>query len=398
MLINLLSVFWFLSLCLGQFSALFGSVLGKFYLFDLVGVCFLVFGFFYLLASKKRSFAVPKEYFPMFGFMFIGFVSLIFGFGKFSASELAYSSFYLFRFVVYFFSGILIYNLLKQDVLSEKFLVRLVALSAVLLAVAGFLQLIFLPDFTVLDSSFGWDPHKNRLASTFFDPNFLGAYFVLCLNFFLGFRAHLKKFFVPLVLLCILCTLLTFSRSTWLMLAISIFVWGLFKYRIVLALSFILAFCTYFAVPRIQTRISGITDPADSAHFRLISWKNTLNIAKDHLILGIGYNTFRFVQKDYGYFGVDLGGHSGGGSDSSLLLVLATTGMLGFLSFIAFFINLILKSLKDVRVSRNLFLIASFSGLLVESFFINSLFYPQVLFLWGVFVALFLFNRVCKSP
>ena len=397
MLVNLLLILWFLSLCLGQFSALFVSAFGKFYLFDLVGICFVVFGFFYILISKKRSFFVPKVYFPMFGFIFVGFVSLIFGLGKFSTFELAHSSFYLFRFAIYFLGGILIYNLLNQNILSEKYLVYLAIFSFLLLAVAGFLQLIFLPDFTVLDSSLGWDPHKNRLASTFFDPNFLGAYFTLCFNLFLGFRSYSKKLFVPLVSLCVLCILLTFSRSAWLMLAVSIFVWGLFKYRAILIFSFVLAFCTYFAVPRIQTRISGITDPSDSASFRLISWKNTLNIAKDHLILGTGYNTFRFAQKDYGYFGVDWGGHSGGGSDSSLFLVLATTGILGFLPFTTFFANLTRKALKDIKLSQNLFLVASFSGLLLESFFVNSLFYPQILFFWGISVALFLSNRAYKS-
>ena len=397
MLSKLFLGFWFLSLCLGQFSALSTSTFGKFYLFDIVGVLFVVHGIFSLLISKKRSFFIPKDYFPIFGFMFVGFVSLVFGLGKFSTFELANSFFYLFRFIVYFLGGVLVYNFLRQDLLSEKFLVCLVASSFVFLAISGFLQLIFLPDFTVLDSSLGWDPHKNRLASTFFDPNFLGAYFVLCFNFFLGFRTGLKKFFVPLVLSCVFCILLTFSRSAWLMLAMSVFVWGLFKYRAVLILSLVLAFCTYFAVPRIQTRISGITDPADSAHFRLISWKNTLNIAKDHLVLGTGYNTFRFVQRDYGYFGVGWGGHSGGGSDSSLLLVLATTGVLGSLFFLSFFGNLVFKSLVGIKSDLSLLLLSCLAGLTVESFFINSLFYPQILFFLGIIVAVFLFNRSCKS-
>ncbi|MBD3366235.1 hypothetical protein GF360_02705 [candidate division WWE3 bacterium] len=391
MLPKILFSLWFLSLNLGQFSALSKGTFGGIYLFDLFAVLWVFGGFLYFFMVKRLKFYVPKIFFPLLGFIFIAFVSLLAVLGKFSQLELLVSGFYLFRFIIYVLGGLLVYNFLHSGQFSEEFLFKLVAFSAVFISLAGFIQLVVLPDFTKLDSSLGWDPHKNRLASTFFDPNFVGAYLVLCFNILVSGKRFYKKFYVPLVLLTVFSIFLTFSRSAWLMLAISIFVWGVFRYRFLLFLAGVLAFSAYFAVPRVQTRISGITDPADSAHFRLISWQNTFEIASDNLFLGTGFNTFRFVQKDYGYFGVDWGGHSGGGSDSSLLLVLATTGVFGFLAFFGFWVVSGISGLQSIKSNPySLVLLASLSSLLVESFFINSLFYPQILLFWLLIIVLYL--------
>lgn len=398
MLFKLVFFLWFLALNFGQFSALSKSTFGGIYLFDILAVVWVFIGLSYLLIKKKSSLFIPKDYFFLFAFIFIAFVSLVFSFSRFSFVEMAHSSFYLFRFVIYLAGGILFYNFIREEIFSMDFLYLLVGFSVVFVSLAGLIQLVVLPDFTVLDSSLGWDPHKNRLASTFFDPNFVGAYLVLCFSVLLAGMKYFGKFFVPLVLISLLSILLTFSRSAWLMLAISVFIWGLLKYRFLLFLGFFLAFSAYFAVPRIQTRISGVTDPSDSAHFRLISWKNTWEIASDNLLLGTGFNTFRFVQKDFGFLGVDWGGHAGGGSDSSLLLVLATTGVLGLVVFIGFFASLFFKSLASVSSGWSVAFLASITGLMAESFFINSLFYPQILFMWGLIVVGFLITFSCKKP
>ena len=140
-------------------------------------------------------------------------------------------------------------------------------------------------------------------------------------------------------------------------------------------LALLIAFSAYFAIPRIQTRVAGITDPADSAHFRLISWKNTSEISKDNLFLGVGYNAFKKAQVEYGFLTPDSQKeHSSTGSDSSLLLVLATTGVLGL------FIFLIALGYPLVS-SKSLFGVVMFIPLLLQSSFTNSLFFPQILFL-----------------
>lgn len=135
-------------------------------------------------------------------------------------------------------------------------------------------------------------------------------------------------------------------------------------------------------MPRIQTRIAGLTDPADSAHFRLISWQNTLKIISDRPLFGVGFNNMRAVKAKYGYLNPDtLENHSASGSDSSFLLVFATTGVIGFLIFIgAYYFALLDKP--------SLFFSAFIFALLLGSQFINSLFFPQIMFLWLVVYAL----------
>ncbi|MFH1694146.1 MAG: hypothetical protein ABH880_00035, partial [Patescibacteria group bacterium] len=68
------------------------------------------------------------------------------------------------------------------------------------------------------------------------------------------------------------------------------------------------------------------------------------------------------------------GGHSGAGSDSSLLFVLATTGVFGLAAYLAIF---------TLALQKNTCLLACLGALAVNSLFVNSLFYSAIMvFLW----------------
>lgn len=367
-------------LSLGQLVAFGRGEGGAFYLFDLFIFLFAIIGIIYFLIGRKK-FIFPKNSVFLLFFILIGTTSLLLHLTTLDSLEFGFSIFYLIRFVLYFIASLVVYNMHSSSLISMMEFKNSLYLSALLISVLGFLQLIILPDFTVLDPSLGWDPHKNRLASTFFDPNFTGGYLALILGLFLGdllvdreklsIKQVLFFFVIPLCAL-----LLTFSRSSWGMFATIVFVIGMFKNRKIIFIALVLAFLTYFAVPRVQTRITGTTDPADSAAFRLVSWSNAFEIIKDNVFLGVGFNTYRYAQKDYSFFEVgSLGGNSGSGADSSLMLVFATTGILGFLFFTAYFLSPILEF-------KSATLIAIFLGLFLHSQFVNSLFYPQILFLW----------------
>jgi O-antigen ligase len=154
-----------------------------------------------------------------------------------------------------------------------------------------------------------------------------------------------------------------------------------------LYISLIVAFCAYFAVPRVQTRISGATDPADSARYRIESWRNAWEVSKDNLLFGVGFNNFKQAQKDMGILTSDkLLSHSASGSDSSLLLILATTGIPGLVVYIAGLISGVFKKKK-----LDIFVFAITCGILIDSLFINSLFYPQIMFL---LFSIYSFSRI----
>ncbi len=383
-MLNVLYYALLFTLSLGQFSSLSRSADSNLYLFDGLSLVFGIFGVAYFLLKKK--FVLPKYSIIFLFFVISALLSLLVNFQNFSLREILISWFYWVRLAAYILDAIIVFNMINSEVLSREKVYSSLILSGLFISIAGFIQLVVLPDFTTLDPTLGWDPHKNRLASTFFDQNFTGAYLVMCLTLVLHrfFYKKLKAWEVIVALIITVALFLTFSRSAWLMFAVVIFVYSLFKNKYLLFAAIILAFLAYFAVPRVQTRISGITDPADSASLRLTSWKDTWSIARDSLAFGTGYNTFRYVQVKYGFLDPDtFNVHSGAGSDSSLLFVLATTGLLG----LAFYLLALLYPLLNSLLSRKqdwLLCVSFIGGLLLESLFINSLFYPQILFVFMV--------------
>lgn len=378
-------------LSLGQFTAIGKTGESNFYIFDILVLLFAVYGLVYFLLVKK-SFNLPRSSYLFLFFTLSALVSLVLALPNFESSQIVIATLYFVRWVAYLLSSLVVFNMVGKKILTLETLENAVIYSGLFLAVAGFIQIIILPDFTTLDPSLGWDPHKNRLASTFFDPNFVGAYFVICLTILLD-RLVSKKDFKPISFLTILIALfLTFSRSAWGMFGLVILVYGVFKSRLLLLVSLFIAFLAYFAVPRIQTRISGITDPSDSAAYRLISWNNTWKIVQDNPTFGVGFNTFRYVQKDYGFLDVDTFlTHSGAGSDSSILFVLATTGIFGLVFYLLGLIYPVIEAF--VKKSGWWLVVASLVlGFLLESQFINALFYPQIMFVF--LTTLFLVGNV----
>lgn len=364
-----------LSLPLGQFGRIPVGFEGvNFYIHDLIVPVLVFYWLIYSLAAK--SLKIPKFYFYVLAFIAIAFISLINGKRWTSDFEFLVSAFYFLRWVLYSLVFLVVAGITKDKKTVEKYIL----ISGLLLAIVGFVQLVILPDLSTLDRSLGWDPHKNRLVSSFFDPNFTGAYLVM------GFTLALALRRFSFVTIFSIGILLTFSRSTWLMTSIVIATYGLLKSRKLLLVSLLVAASAYYFVPRVQTRISGATDPADSAHFRIISWKNTWDIAKDNLLTGVGFNSFRYAQKRYGFF-TDFdnpsGGRAGAGSDSSILFVLATTGILGLVSYLLIYLKVLKDSLKD-----NILLTSLIPALLIESQFINSMFFPQIMILFWILVGL----------
>jgi O-antigen ligase len=381
---KVLSVLFYTSVAafaFGQFASIYNIGEGNIYIFDLVVSLFAFTGVVYFL-FVKRTFKIPGNLMLFIFFGALALLSLFIAAHNFSNEQVLVAFSYWLRWFSYLTAVFVLYNMLKSGFISRENIFKAFIISGVFIALVGFIQLIVLPDFTTLDPSLGWDPHKNRLASTFFDPNFAGAYLTLCLILlFEAIRGKKQRAFNILSFIIILTALfLTFSRSAWLMLAIVVFVYGIFKYRLLLVAALVIAFLAYFAVPRVQTRISGITDPADSAQLRLTSWQHTAKIAADNWAFGTGFNTYRYVQQSYGFLDADtVNIHSGAGSDSSLLFVLATTGIFGFIFYTLGFLFPVTGIIKG---KANLMLMSVIVSLLVESQFVNALFYPQIMFLW----------------
>lgn len=404
MRVTILFLYLFLfSLVLGQLGALgFSEGAATIYLSDLLLAALLVVWWLESLLVE-RSLKIDLSAWPIVAFSALSLLSLLLAVVRLSPEQTLFSSFYWWRWVLYALLFFVVADLRQKIPSLRENLPKILITSGVLLALAGFVQLLLVPDFGLIARDFGWDPHRNRLLATFFDPNFTGAYLALTLALLLpkflgGFAPPTAttvaggppaRLFLNVVGLAILLTalLLTFSRSAWLLFGVIVGMLGLLRWRWLLFLSLLLAFSAYFFVPRVQTRLSGVTDPADSAHFRLLSWQKTVEIARDYLWTGVGFNAFRYAQADYGFFDYrqPLGGHAGAGSDSSWLLVLATTGVFGFLAYLTLYFSLMWKAWRGRREVLGLSLLAVLIGLIFEANFINSLFFPPIMaWLWVV--------------
>ncbi len=370
----------------------------KIYIFDVASGVYGLVGLLLLLNSEKRI-LLPKYFIFMMLFTGIAFISLLLKAELLSTQQFANSGFYLVRLVIYYLVSFITFNIFGDDMTYRDRIIKIMLTSAAFVCLAGFIQLFLIPDFRVLPVEQGWDPHINRLASTFFDPNFAGGYIVLGLVLVFSMLSEIKDAkakvqVLGLASLFITSLIATFSRSSWLMFSFVVLLFGIFKTRKLLIVTLLLMFLTYYLVPRAQTRLSGVTDPSDSAALRITSWKNAMNIAQDNAFTGVGFNAYRYAQYEYGFFDYkdESGGNAGSGADSSLLLVLATTGIPGLVIFSLQYVVLVWHGVAGWLKNKNSYmssaLVISIVAILVHSQFVNSIFYPQFLLWMSILYAL----------
>lgn len=354
---------------------------------------------------------------PFILFIVMASLSLVQSLAFLAPAEVMGSSLYLIRFLQY---GLLFFITL-QTVRTPKqiqAIIKIMAVSALLLALAGFVQLSVYPDLAALEEQ-GYDPHINRLVSTWLDPNFVGGFLAYMVSILLGMMLHAPKLKSKMLLLTVMAVLgaalfFTFSRSAYLALAAGIIIISLLKSRKILIISLALFIIGLGVSPRAQERVAELAQsvtsltsssaetPDPTAKLRLQSWRQTLQLIQKRPLLGSGYNTLRAVNYQEGYI-KDKEIHSGSGSDSSLLTILATTGILGFIPFLLLYIlplKTAFRAWRDKKIPASfrgfsLGLMGGIAALLVHSVFVNSLLFPSIMiFFW---ISLGLLERIKKT-
>lgn len=369
-LVWFLTIGAFLSIVLGEFGQFpFGSTTSV-GLTDIL--LFLVLGFLAIWqVGIKREVRFDKLMGLLVGFWVVGLLSLAFS-GNWRGGV------YLLRFIAYSSSYYLGYSLIKSRVINIESLFKLIIWVGVLLVIGGFIQLVLLPDLNIL-SEFGYDPHKNRMTSSLLDPNFLGVIlnisFVGCLYLMTKYKSRIYWIWIVVLGMAVV---LTFSRSAYLMFGINILLLGILKFRkllvaVVLSLVILMVF-----VSRFSERIMGGFSLDESASERFESWEGGIKIFQSSPIIGVGFNNIRDSKERLNLFKVFSveGGNSGSGVDSSLLFVAATTGIVGVVIYIAWGV-LVIREIKDKEL--RIFITILVVSLIVNSQFINSLFYPGVM-------------------
>jgi O-antigen ligase len=412
--VDLLKYFFLLTLLIfptGQVLRLQLSSNINISLFD-VSVVLVALVWFVSILSGNKKYRQYRLSTPILFFFLTMLLSWVPNFFRYELHETGTALLYAFRWL----SLVSLYFVVKElpEGLTKKIPLLLTGSGAVLL-VLGYVQYFLYPNLRNL-YYLGWDEHLVRMFSSFLDPNFAGAFFVLYFLFVMGrlmekdrhsgFVQNLlgspkrdSGVVVPpprndgkleqwilaiLALFTFIAIFLTTSRSAFIMLAVGLITYlvligkkkWIFSFIGITALIFLFS-SRFFYIENINPlRVT-------SSLARLESASNALQIVSRNPIFGVGFNAYRYAQQEYGFRSkeTEYPNHADSGTDNSFLFIFATTGIIGFVAFITLLYRVFGLGIERQQTISGKILIASLLGLCVNSLFINSLFYPA-LFFW----------------
>lgn len=327
---------------------------------------------------------------------------------QFEMNDIIEAFLYLFRFVYVLLTAFVSARYVAEADLKTDVL-KFINVCYIIVCIIGFFQLIFFPvamDWYAVFYKIGisWsepDPHVGRLVSTYFDPNYLGSCLLLGIaaDVYLlkrsvrngDFRADGFKYIVCLIIYFV-TLLLTQSRSGILGFLLFIFIYALFntnfkKIRFkgvigICAIVLIGAYFVFYSDITVFVRIrNAFSDPSAMARFQ--SWEKGLSTLKNMNFLGLGYNLLgAYNRLVYG----DTHIQTSYGNDSSILLVLITGGILGFILFAAHIIALfghknVGRELRCVILSA--LVICNFNNLLFFVVWVFPFYFMAYLFIYS---------------
>lgn len=322
---------------------------------------------------------------PMLLFLLVICISLVANSFRYPGNELFVAALYGIRWLLFASVYFVISDLPE---LWKKKIPGFLRLSGVSLVVLGYLQYFFYWDLRNL-YYLGWDEHLFRMFSTFLDPNFFGSFLVLYFIFVTGCVTKLTKkdgwkryVWGSVAVLTFTAIFLTTSRSAFIMLGVSLVVFlvllGKKKYLFLFAAIAVLIFALssrFFYLENINPfRVA-------SSVARVESGVNAISIIAHNSLFGVGFNAYRYAQIEYGLRHSDpkYPSHADSGTDTSLLFVFATTGIVGLGAYL-YLLNSFYREGKKADGVYRAVLLSSLVGILVNSLFINSLFYPSIMY------------------
>jgi len=338
----------------------------------------------HLYKRKKINKSVLLK--PVILFSLIGLVSLVLNLFNLTFDKFLISFLYLARWAGY----ASLYFIVKE--FDEKLRLKtsyVMLVSGFFVVLIGFVQYFFYPSLRNL-YYLGWDEHLYRLFSSFLDPNFVGAFFVIyflfTISFISGFlkkRDWFKFLAVDTVAFLTLVALyLTYSRSALIMLVVSIVVYlYLINKKKFILLILLGIFLSIFILPKsFQTEGTNFLR-ATSSESRVTTAQEALAIIQKNPLYGVGFNAYRFAQNRQGLGGPNWEtSHGAAGTDNSFLFVLATTGVIGLAAFLWLVYELFLLGFINLKKNKfSIVLISLTAGLIFNSLFVNSFFYVLIL-------------------
>ncbi len=323
-----------------------------------------------------------------------------------TAGELLSSYAYLGRWVAYFGVYVSVLNVARDDDAPalwsalERTVLAFAAFGVFQVAAfSAFAQQVYPqgPDYVL------WDYQGRRLVSTMLDPNFAGILLAFPLLVHLAQMSYgvAVRAWKPLLLLAAL--LMTVSRGA--VLALAAGVLAIVAVRGVrprlakaagvtaaLALPFLPAFVSFAS----SFRKFSIDE---SAMARVQSWLRAITVIGDNPAFGVGFNTYQYVQRAYGW---NLASRTPAGLDGGLLFVTVLTGFVGlalYLALLGLVVARCRRLWRDRRAApeaRGLALgtAAAVLALVLHSLTVNSLLLPFMMeALWLMAGVVYLHTR-----
>lgn len=338
----------------------------------------------------QRKFRYPQLAHPFVAFAVIALFSLILAATRSTATEVFIGSLYLLRFVAYTLFYFAVWGFVRRKTRYRKTLFDSLLVIGGAIAVFGWVQYLLYPDTRVL-LHLGWDEHYFRLIGTFLDPGFTGILllFFTLLVFSRGWKGVGWGKPLILFLLGFSALALTYSRASYLAFLAGLLALYIVRRNIkVLVGGVFLMLVTLILLPRPGGEGTLLTRTS-TVETRLASYGRALVIASDNPVFGTGFNLYRYAQLKRGFLNEFAGrlSHSAAGVDSSLVFVLATTGVVGLLVYLWLWWEILKLGWQKKNTPQGIALFSACAALLVHSTFNNSLFYPWVMGFFAILLA-----------
>lgn len=374
-----------------------------------VALPFVLLGWFFRIASRHRLPDLARQVAAGWWVPAAAAPGLLLALERLPASELAIAVSYAARVALILLLVPFLRVLRVRAVLVRSLLLA----TAVMLAVIGVWQLVFVPllppetesvasRLLLAYSGGGWDPHARRLFATWLDPNFLGGFFLLALALLLGsalvfplrraarlrspaLRSHLHfltlSTSLALGLMFLAAIALTQSRATLLALVVVLLLWTLLTnvrrllFPIVTGMALV-----FFLFPSLVRRLDITPWDDPTVRLRLQSLQQAVGHAERFPLFGVGYNAYGGEQVAAGALkGLNI--HSRAGADNVVLTLLATTGLWGTVLVLGGILGTLRRLLTQYRrgVPGAFAALLTLFALLVHSQFLQSFTYVHLL-------------------
>ncbi len=357
-------------LVLGQFQKIFLSRLSAMYFHDIVVV--VLVGLAMPLVKKHWKKLTKPLWVRWLGtFLLITLISLLLALLFNPFSDWMIGMLYVVRLIAYVLFGGATLLYIHEKALSREEVFALCLSVTTLIAAAGLVQYVAIPDVRGLQYV-GWDDHYLRLVSTLFDPSFTGI--IAVIGFFLALHRFIQRKsakYIAIACVHLFALLLTYSRASYLAFSVALIVCA-FEYARLRKAIFVIALATIVGVLLLPRPASEGTRLERLTSVRARIWNTTSAIQRlspKTLFIGNGWYLTNVGRKNNNILSET--SHSSS-PDNSFIHVLQSTGSMGLGS-------LLITGIVLFRSTKSLALRSTLVAITIASFFNQVLFYPWVL-------------------